>query len=113
MRLLLKWLLMTLAIIISAYFIPGVEIASGWAAFWLAAILGILNVVLRPLLILITLPVNILTLGLFSFVINALIVLLAGAIVEGFNPGGFWLAMLFSIVLSIVNYLLNIVIVEK
>ncbi|MFA6551507.1 MAG: phage holin family protein [Patescibacteria group bacterium] len=113
MNLLLKWLLMTLAIIISAYLIPGVEVLSGWSAFWLAAILGILNVLLRPFLILITLPVNILTLGLFSFVINALIVLLASSIVNGFNPGGFWRAMLFSIVLSIVSYLLNTLVRTK
>ena len=108
MNLLLKWLLMTLAIVISAYLIPGVEIASGWSAFWLAAILGILNIVLRPLLILITLPINILTLGLFTFVINALIILLAGSIIAGFNAGGFLWAMLFSVVLSIISYILNI-----
>ena len=113
MNLLLKWLLMTLAIVISAYLIPGVEIASGWSAFWLAAFLAVLNIFLRPILLFITLPINILTLGLFTFVINASIILLASSVIAGFNPGGFWRAMLFSIVLSIVSYLLNTLVRTK
>ena len=62
---------------------------------------------LKPLLILITLPINILTLGLFTFVINALLVLLASSVIKGFEVSGFWTAMLFSVVLSVVSYILN------
>ncbi len=98
---------MALAIIITAKIIPEVSLAGGWAAFLLAAVLAVINAVIRPLLILITLPINILTLGLFTFVINALMILLAGVLVSGFDPGGFWRAMLFSILLSVASYLLS------
>ena len=67
----------------------------------------------RPILILITLPINILTLGLFTFVINALLILLAASVIKGFSVSGFWIAMLFSIVLSIVSYLINVLIRAK
>jgi len=98
---------MVLAIMISAYLIPGVYLAGFWTALWLALFLGIVNILLKPILILITLPINILTLGLFTFVINALIILLASSVIKGFEVKGFWIAMLFSIVLSLVSYLLN------
>ena len=92
---------------ISSYLIPGVTVAGFWTALWLALLLGVLNVILKPLLILITLPINILTLGLFTFVINALLVLLASSVIKGFEVSGFWTAMLFSVVLSVVSYILN------
>ena len=107
MKLLIKWLVAALAIIITAYIIPGITIASFWTAVWLALILGIINVILRPILIILTLPINIITLGLFTLVINAILVLLAAWAVTGFEASGFWTAMLFSIVLSIVSYFLN------
>ena len=107
MPILIKWLIMTVAILITAYLIPGVSIAGFWTALWLALFLALLNILLKPILILITLPINILTLGLFTFVINALIILLASSIIKGFAVTGFWVAMLFSIVLSLVSYLLN------
>jgi putative membrane protein len=106
MHILLKWFIMTLSIIISAYLIPGVQVKGFFPALWVALFLGVVNVVLRPFLILITLPINILTLGLFTFVINAGFILLASAVVQGFFVTGFWTAMLFSVVLSIINYLL-------
>ncbi|MFA6306241.1 MAG: phage holin family protein [Patescibacteria group bacterium] len=107
MSIIIKWLVMVLAIMISSYLIPGVVVAGFWAALWLALFLGIINVLVKPILILITLPINILTLGLFTFVINALLILLASSVIEGFSVGGFWIAMLFSIVLSVVSYFLN------
>jgi len=88
-------------------------VAGFWAALWLALLLGILNVLLKPLLILITLPINILTLGLFTFVINALLVLLASSVIKGFAVSGFWTAMLFSIVLSLISYFLNALVKAK
>jgi len=113
MSLIIKWLIMVLAIMISSYLIPGVIIAGFWTAFWLALFLGIINVLVRPILILITLPINILTLGLFTFVINALLILLAASVIKGFSVDGFWVAMLFSIVLSVVSYLLNALVRER
>jgi len=107
MQILLRWLLSALAIIITAKLIPGIQIASFWASLWVALILGLINAVIRPILILITLPINIFTLGLFTFVINGLLVLLASSIIKGFVVQGFWVAVLFSMVLSVISYLLN------
>ena len=107
MNLFLKWLIAALAILISAYVIPGVTISGVWAALWLAVFLGVVNIIIKPILILITLPINILTLGLFTFVINALLILLSATIIKGFEVSGFWQAMLFSFVLSLVSYILN------
>lgn len=105
--LLLKWLVMTISIGIAAHFIPGVIVDGFLSALWVALFLGIVNVLIRPLLILITLPINILTLGLFTFVINAALVLLVSVIVKGFYVQGFFAALIFSIVVSAINWLLN------
>lgn len=107
MPIIIKWLVMVLAIMISSYLIPGVAVAGFWTALWLALFLGIINFLVKPILILITLPINILTLGLFTFVINAILILLAASVIKGFAVNGFWTAMFFSIVLSIVSYILN------
>ena len=103
----LNWLLMALSILITAYIVPGVTISGVWAALWLTIFLAIVNVILRPFLILITLPINILTLGLFTFVINALLVLLSGTVIKGFEVQGFWAAIFFSVLLSIISYTLS------
>jgi putative membrane protein len=110
MLLIIKWLIMTASVMIAAYVMPGVTVRSFFSALWVALFLGIVNMLLRPFLILITLPINILTLGLFTFVINGIIILLASSIVKGFQVSGFWIAVLFSIVLSIINYLMNLMI---
>ena len=109
MYLLLRWLLNAIAIIISAYVITGVTVTSFWTALWLALFLGLINVTLKPILVLLTLPINLLTLGLFTLVINALLVLLASSVIQGFAVSGFWIAMLFSVVMSVISYLLNTV----
>lgn len=113
MRIILRWLIMAAAVLIAAYIIPGVTIASFFSALWVALFLGIVNVLLRPILILITLPINILTLGLFTFVINAALILLASYFVTGFQVAGFWWALVYGIVLSIVHYLLNLIVGPK
>jgi putative membrane protein len=113
MRLLLKWLIMAASIIIAAYFIPGVRVGSFLSALWVALFLGIVNLLIRPILIIITLPINILTLGLFTFVINAALILLASSVIKGFEVAGFWWALLYSIVLSVVNSLLNLILPKK
>ncbi|MBA4418433.1 MAG: hypothetical protein C0392_11090 [Syntrophus sp. (in: bacteria)] len=107
MGFLLKWLVMAISVMVAAYVIPGVTLSGFFAALWVALFLGFINVLIKPILIFITLPINILTLGLFTFVINALLILLVSSVIKGFQVSGFWIAMLFSIVLSIVNYLLS------
>lgn len=107
MNILINWLISTLAIIITAYILPGVHISGFGTALITALAFGILNAFIKPILILLTLPVNILTLGLFTFVINALIILLVSNLVSGFKVDGFWWALLFSIILSIVNSFLH------
>ncbi len=104
MGILLHLITATLAVGITAYLLPGVSIATPLTAVVAAVVLGILNALLRPLLLLLTLPVNILTLGLFTFVINAFVVMLASQIVPGFAVASFGWALLFSLILSIVSW---------
>ena len=107
MSFLVQWVVSGAAIIITAYLLPGVAVEGFLAALVTALILGLINAIIRPILILLTLPLNILTLGLFTLVINALLVMLAAAVVPGFAVKGFWWALLFGIVLAIVNFALS------
>ncbi|MFW5853251.1 MAG: phage holin family protein [Patescibacteria group bacterium] len=93
-----------LAILVAAYILPGVEITI-IAAVAAAIVLGIINISIKPLIFILTLPINIFTLGLFSLVINALMILLAAAIVPEFSVAGFWSALFFSILVSLINTL--------
>lgn len=101
--LLINWLIATLAVAITAYLLPGVLLTGFFATLVTALVLGVINAFLKPLIIVLTLPVNILTLGLLTFVINAALVMLTSAIVPGFSVSNFWWALLFSLVLSMVN----------
>ena len=107
MRLIIKWLVMAASILAAAYFIPGVTVAGLKTALILAVVLGLINLIFKPILILITLPVNILTLGLFTLVINAILIMLASSIVKGFEVDGFLTALIFSIILSAINFILS------
>ncbi len=107
MKFLIKWLIFTLAIIITAYLIPGAKVDSLFSALVAALVLGLINTILRPILIVLTLPINILTLGLFTLVINAFLVILTSIVVPGFAVAGFWWALAFSLVLSVVNFVLG------
>jgi putative membrane protein len=107
MSFLLQWLVSGLAIIITAYLLPGVRVTGFFAALVTALILGLINAFIKPVLILLTLPLNILTLGLFTLVINALLIMLAAAIVPGFSVQGFWWALLFGLVLAVISYALG------
>ncbi|MDB5204179.1 MAG: rane protein of unknown function [Candidatus Taylorbacteria bacterium] len=98
------WIVGTIAIIISAYLIPGVQVTL-LGAFVLAVVLALINIFIRPLIFILTLPINILTLGLFSFVINAFLIMLASGIVPGFYVASFWSAFWFSIILSLITTL--------
>lgn len=110
MKTILRWILTSLAIMLIAYFLPGVVINGLWSAMWVVVFLAIVNVLIKPLLILITLPINILTLGLFTFVINALLIMLASSVIKGFSVSGFITALLFSLLLSIASYAINLII---
>lgn len=103
MHTIISILLSTLAVIVTAYILPGVHVSNFLSALVAAVVLGIVNGFLLPLLLIITLPINILTLGLFTIVIIGLLVMLVSAIVPGFTVDGFWWAVLFGIVLAIVN----------
>jgi putative membrane protein len=110
MSLLVHWLIYAIAIVITAYLLPGVRLSGFSAALVAALVLGLVNTFIKPVLLLLTLPLNILTLGLLTFVINALLILLTSALVPGFVVTGFWWALLFSLVLSIINYALGVII---
>ena len=97
------WLVSALAILITAYLIPGVTITV-ISALILAVVLGLINMFLKPIIFILTLPITVVTLGIFSLVINACMILLAAKIVPGFSVAGFWTAFWFAIVLSLVNF---------
>lgn len=107
MGLLLRWLILTVAIIVASYLLEGIHISGFFSAFFAAAILGILNALFRPILIILTLPINILSLGLFTFVINALLLKMVSGIISGFEVQGFWTAVFGSLIISIISWLLN------
>jgi len=113
MGLLVRWLVLTAAIIIASYLISGIEISGFFSAFFAAAILGILNIFFRPILFILTLPINLLTFGLFTFVINALLLKMASGVIEGFQVHGFWSAVFGALVISVLNWLLNSFINEQ
>jgi putative membrane protein len=104
---LFRWLALTAAITIAAYLLEGIHISGFFSAFFAAALLSILNALFRPIALIITLPINVLTLGLFTFVINALMLKMASGVIPGFNVQGFWTAVLGSMVISLVSWLLN------
>jgi putative membrane protein len=107
MRFLLRWLILTIAIIFASYFLEGIRVEDFFSAFFAAALLGLLNVFFRPVLIILTLPINILSLGLFTFIINALLLKMVSGVVSGFDVIGFWAAIFGSLIISIISGLLN------
>ena len=105
--LLFRWLALTVAITIAAYLLEGIQISGFFSAFFAAAILSIFNALFRPIALVVTLPINVLTLGLFTFVINALMLKMASGVIHGFNVQGFWTAILGSMIISLISWLLN------
>src|SRR4051794_13348383 len=103
MNILVTLLISSLAVFISAYILPGVNVDNFVVAIMVAIVLGVINVFLKPVLLIFTLPINIMTLGLFTFVINALIILLVSYLVPGFHVDSFSWALLFSLVLALIN----------
>lgn len=104
-NILVKILLGGIAVLIAEFMLPGIHVDTFFTGFILAAVIILINITLKPLLIVLTLPITVLTLGLFLIVINALMIMLADRIIPGFQVDGFWWAMLFAILLSIINSL--------
>lgn len=107
MNFLIRLLVSALAAMVTAYLLPGVKIDNFLTALILAFVLAILNLLVRPVLVILTLPATVVTLGLFLLVINAVIILLAARLVSGFRVEGFWWALLFSIVMTVVNSIMH------
>jgi putative membrane protein len=110
---LLRWFVLTIAVLTACWLLDGIRVNGILPALLAAALLGILNAVFRPILILLTLPVNILTLGLFTFVINALMLMIVSAVIPGFDIRGFWTAVLGALIISAASGLLNLFIGGK
>jgi putative membrane protein len=103
----IRWLTSTGAIILTSYLLDGIHVDGFLTAFLAAVMLGILNALFRPIALLITLPINILTLGFFTFVINALMLKMASGVISGFDVHGFWPAILGSLMISVISWFLN------
>jgi len=106
---LLRWLLNTLVLLLVGYLTPGIRFDSFWSALIAALVLGLLNALVRPILLLLTLPINILTLGLFTLVINALIFWLTSSIVKGFEIANFSSAFIGALIYTIIVMLINLI----
>ena len=113
MKIILKMLLTAIAVVILAEILPGIHVDGYTSAIVVAIVLGLLRIFVRPLIILFTLPITILTLGLFLFVINAVIILLADKLIDGFVVSGFLYALLFSLLLSFFQSILYSFLKEK
>lgn len=107
MKLLFRWLFSAATLILIAYYIPGIHVTNFYSALVAALILGLVNALIKPLLIILTLPINIFTFGLFTLVINALMFWLASTVVKGFFVAGFWPAFWGALIMWIVGWFVN------
>ena len=112
MKLILRLLLNAIAVVILSYVLPGIGVDSMLTAIIVAVVLSILNFLVKPILVIFTLPITILTLGLFLLVINAIIILLAANLIDGFYVTSFWWAIIFSLLLSLLQAILQSVLKE-
>jgi len=103
MKFLAQLIVSALAVIVSSMILPGVHVDNALTAIIVAAVLAFFNAIIKPVLVILTIPITILTMGFFLLVINAFLILLAAKIVDGFHVSGFWIAMLFSLLLSLVT----------
>ncbi len=109
----LRWLTLTGAILLASYMLSGIRVDGFVSALGAAAILGILNAFFRPIALILTLPINVLTLGLFTFVINAVMLKMASGVIGGFHVDGFWPAVFGALIISAVSWGLNTFINER
>lgn len=113
MRLLLGWAINALALMALPYLLPGIQLRGFGAALIVALVLGFLNALIRPVLIVLTLPINLLTLGLFTLVINGLLFWVTARLVGGFEVLGFWWAVLGAIVYSLISWAISSLLLRK
>ncbi len=113
MRLLLRFILNALAVMVTAYVVPGIAVASFWSALVAALVIGIVNALVRPVLLILTLPINILTLGVFTLIINALMFWLASSIVKGFDVVNFTAAFFGALAFWIVSWFTNLLLANE
>lgn len=113
MNLLIRLIVTAGIVMLLAHFLPGVAVSGFVSALIVAVVLGLLNFIVKPILVILTIPITIITLGLFLFVINACIILLADKFIDGFAVSGFWIALLFSILLSISQSIAYSLLTEK
>jgi putative membrane protein len=106
----LRWAVSAFAIFLVPFVVPGVSVRNVWTALVAALIIGLINVLIRPVLLLLTLPVNVLTLGLFTLVINALLFWLTSSIVKGFDVSGFWAAFFGAIIYWLIAWIGNMLV---
>lgn len=104
MRIIVKWFIVALSLLLAAYLVPGIAVTSFYTALIVAVLLGVVNIVLKPILVVLTLPINLLTLGLFTFVINGFLFWFLSTIVKGFSVEGFLAALLGSLVVSAASF---------
>lgn len=109
----LRWLTLTFAIVLAAYLLDGIRISGFFSALGAAAMLGILNAFFRPIALILTLPLNILSFGLFTFIINAVMLKMASGVIGGFDVYGFWTAVFGALIISLVSFGLNTLIGES
>ena len=102
-----RWLTLTGAILLASYLIDGIQVSGFFSALAAAAMLGLLNAFFRPIALILTLPINILSLGLFTFVINAVMLKMASGVIEGFQVQGFWTAVFGALIISLISWALN------
>ena len=113
MNILIRLLITTILVVVLAHFLPGISVQDYTSALWVALVLGVLNAFLKPILILLTLPATIFTLGLFLLVINAVVILVGDYLVDGFLVDGFWSAFIFSILLSLSQSVMNRIFISE
>lgn len=113
MNSIVRFLLSGVAVVLTAYLLPGVDVHDYWTALLVALVLSLVNIFVKPILILLTIPLTFITLGLFLLVINALMILLTDYFIDGFFVDGFWWALLFSLILSLFNSLFSDMAGEK
>ncbi len=106
----IRWLLNGLALLLTSRLVEGISVDGYFSALLASAFLGILNAFIRPVFIILTLPINILTLGLFTFVINGIVLMMVSGVIKGFVVAGFWSAFWGALVLSIISWLLSLLV---
>lgn len=109
----IRWVINAIALVVTAAILKGMDFNGILAPFVAALVIGVLNAIVRPILIVITLPINVLTLGLFTFVVNAVMILITASVVNGFQVTGFWAALVGAIFMSIISFILSFFINDK